>query len=186
MNASTAPAARTDRTHLFAAGVIAIVLPAAALALYARFGEPRATEGGSLRQHLADRPTDGRGWMLLAREEMDRGRYVEAAAAYERAIAASKKVAGDPVVWCELADALGMAQGRRLAGRPAELIGRALAIDGRQPCAREMSGSAAYEAGDFAAAARHWRELLGQLPAGQPAHRELAAAVARAERLALK
>ena len=44
-----------------------------------------------------------------------------------------------------------------------------------------MAGSAAFEERDFAAAARHWRALLALLPAGSPEHRELAAAIARAD-----
>jgi cytochrome c-type biogenesis protein CcmH/NrfG len=46
-----------------------------------------------------------------------------------------------------------------------------------------MAGSAAYERRDFRAAVRHWRVLLERYPAGSPEHREIAAAVARAERL---
>ena len=73
-----------------------------------------------------------------------------------------------PAVWCEYADALGMAQGGRLEGRPRELIERALALNPAHPKALEMAGSAAYERGDFAAAARHWKALLAQLAAGSP------------------
>jgi cytochrome c-type biogenesis protein CcmH/NrfG len=47
-----------------------------------------------------------------------------------------------------------------------------------------MAGSAAYEAGRFAEAARHWKQLLPQLPPASDRHAELAAAVARAERRA--
>jgi cytochrome c-type biogenesis protein CcmH/NrfG len=46
-----------------------------------------------------------------------------------------------------------------------------------------MAGSAAYEQQDFAAAAQYWQQLLAQLPASSLRHRELAAAIARAERL---
>jgi len=46
-----------------------------------------------------------------------------------------------------------------------------------------MAGSAAYEQQDFAAAAQYWQQLLAQLPAPSVRHRELAAAIARAERL---
>jgi cytochrome c-type biogenesis protein CcmH/NrfG len=48
----------------------------------------------------------------------------------------------------------------------------------------EMAGSLAYETADYAAAALHWRQLLATLPEGQAAHRELSAAIARADKLA--
>ena len=110
--------------------------------------------------------------MLLARIEFDRDRFAAAADAYRKAIEASPKVARDPGVWCEYADALAMAQGGILAGRPRELVERALALDARHARALEMAGSAAFEAGDFAAAARNWRQLLAQMPDGTPAYRE--------------
>jgi cytochrome c-type biogenesis protein CcmH len=105
-------------------------------------------------------------------------------AAYRSALDASVKVLPDPMIWCEYADALGMAQGGRLAGRPRELIDRALALDPAHPRALEMAGSAAYEAGDFRGAARYWQQLLARLPAASPEHAQLAAAVARAEQRA--
>lgn len=48
-----------------------------------------------------------------------------------------------------------------------------------------MAGSAAYEARELASAAGYWRELARRLPEGSPSQRELAAAIARADRLAL-
>jgi cytochrome c-type biogenesis protein CcmH len=75
-------------------------------------------------------------------------------------------------------------QGGRLAGKPHELIDRALALDAAHPRALEMAGSAAYEAGDFRGAARHWKQLLTLLPANSTEHAQLAAAIARAEQRA--
>lgn len=124
-------------------------------------------------------PQDGRAWVLEARRHMEANRFVEAASAYEKGLAASRKVAGDPGVWCELADALGMAQGGRLAGRPAELVHKALAIGPTHPRALEMAGSVAYEAGDYARAVLHWEQLLTTLPAGSAAYAELSAAISR-------
>lgn len=132
-----------------------------------------------LEAHLARTPRDARGWMLLARRHFAADRYDDAARAYEHALAASRKVAQDPQVWCELADALAMAQGGRLAGRPRELIDKALALKGTHPRALEMAGSAAYEARDYERALEYWRTLLAQLDPRSPEHRELRAAVER-------
>jgi cytochrome c-type biogenesis protein CcmH len=138
----------------------------------------------ALTAHVERAPRDGRAWVLLARAELEADRFQAAAYAYERGLATSRKAALDPGVWCEYADALGMAQGGRLEGRPRELIERALALNAAHPKALEMAGSAAYERGDFAAAARYWKQLLPQLDEGTSAHGELAAALARAERKA--
>ncbi len=184
--------------------VMAIALPALAFGLYAVFGNPLAIEQGpaaaaastaspanlparrdDLVRHLARNPRDGRGWVLLARMDFETDRFADAAASYEKALATSPKIAADAGVWCEYADALGMAQGGALAGRPRELVMRALTLDPAHPKALEMAGSAAYEQQDFAAAAQYWQQLLAQLPASSVRHRELAAAIARAERLTL-
>ena len=151
--------------------------------------ETVASEGGppmrdQLALHLARNPRDGRGWMLLARIEFDRDRFHAAADAFRKAIDASPKVARDPEVWCEYADALAMAQGGILAGRPREFIERALTLDARHARALEMAGSAAFEAGDFVAAARNWRQLLAQMPEDTQERRDLALATRKAERRA--
>jgi len=137
-----------------------------------------------LAAEVARNPGNGRAWVLLARAEFETDRFAEAAAAYERALAVSPKVARDPAVWCEYADALGMAQGGSLAGVPRSFIARALELNPAHPKALEMAGSAAYEARDFALAATYWRELLAQIREGSREHGELAAAIARADELA--
>jgi cytochrome c-type biogenesis protein CcmH len=122
--------------------------------------------------------------VLLARGLMDADQFAPAAAAYARAIALSRKVATDPQVLAEYADALGMTQGGRLAGKPREVIDKALQLDPRHPKALELAGSAALEARDFRAAHAHWRDLLESLPPDSPQRLPLAAAVEKVERLA--
>ncbi len=188
-----------------AAILITVALPTLALGLYAVFGDPTALDGTPvaatgagavdpsafrverdvLARHLAHNPRDGRGWVLLARGDFEANRFDDAAVAYEKALEVSPKIAGDAGIWCEYADALGMAQGGTLAGRPRELVMRALKVNAAHPKALEMAGSAAYEQRDFAAAASYWRQLLAQLPEATAQHRELAGAIARAEQLTL-
>jgi cytochrome c-type biogenesis protein CcmH len=157
------------------------VAPAGALAADA---QRMPVTRDALAAHLARHPDDGRSWVLLARIDLDADRFADAAAAYERALAASTKVAADPAVWCEYADALGMANGGSLAGKPRELVMRALARDPQHPKALEMAGSAAFEAHEYAAALGYWNALRAQLPAESDAGRELERAIRRAERLA--
>jgi cytochrome c-type biogenesis protein CcmH len=190
----------SPRAVLFA---VAGALPLAAVGLYAFVGQPHlvvspqqalhtAAESAvgadtwlaRLEAQVAAEPNDARAWVMLARARMQRDQFEPAAFAYARALEGSAKVARDPLVWCEYADALGMAAGGRLAGRPRELIDRALALDPTHPRALEMAGSAAYEANDFRAAARYWQQLLTLLPSDSAEHAQLAAAITRAERRA--
>lgn len=139
-----------------------------------------------LRAHLDHDPSDARAWVLFARLQAEAGHFAEAAQAYEKALALPSKVARDAGVWCEFADSLGMMQGGRLAGRPRELIQRALELNPNHPKALEMAGSAAYGLGDYVSALRYWQTLLLTLGPGSQAHAELAAAIERAERLAAR
>ena len=134
-----------------------------------------------LVRHLARNPRDGRGWVLLARRDLADNRYADAASAYEKALATSSKVAADPAIWCEYADALGMTRGGRLEGRPRELVMKAIAMNAAHPKALEMAGSAAFEQGEYQSAVNYWRELLAQLPSRSVSYRELSAAIAQAE-----
>ncbi len=198
--ASRRPGPTASPRRRRAAAVIAVALPVVALALYLAVGKPdvlieesaveqEVGEGADyitrLQAHLKRQPRDTRGWVLLARAHADRNDFAAAAAAYEQAVTVpGSKVAKDPGVLAEYADVLGMTQGGRLDGKPAELIERALAVDPKHPAALEMAGSAAYADGRYADAARYWKELLSGLPPGSERHTELSAAVARAERRA--
>jgi cytochrome c-type biogenesis protein CcmH len=171
------------------AGFAALILAAAPLCGCGNDEAPLAgaqgpAEARLLEAHLERTPRDGRGWMLLARMRFAADQFGPAAQAYERALEASPKVAQDPQVWCELADALGMAQGGSLKGRPQELIDKALALKGTHPRALEMAGSAAFENRDYARALFYWETLLRQLEPGSAEHRELLAAVGRLRRVA--
>lgn len=191
------PARRVRGTAL----AVAVLLPVLALGLYFAFGTPAAIEPvrppgeaatmaedegfrAQLAAHLVSSPRDGRAWIALARLDMNDNRFGEAASHYAKALAVSDKIARDPGILCEYADALGMAQGGRLEGQPTALVERALALDPAHRVALEMAGSAAYERGDFRSATQHWRDLLAQLDSGTAAHVELAAAIERAERRA--
>jgi len=194
--AATPPSAPQARA---VALLVAVALPVIAGILYFTVGKPgalgedppapvgEARKGDYIEQlqsHLSRQPRDGRGWVLLARAQADRNEFEAAADAYQKALTVSEKVAKDPGVLCEYADALGMTQGGSLAGRPAELIAKALAMNPAHPAALEMAGSVAYEEGRYADAARLWKQLLADLTPGSERHTELSAAVARAERKA--
>ena len=184
-----------------AAIVLAIALPALAFAIYAVFGDPAAHRRAAIaaRAPAARVPTPpcparrarprtshatrataaagccSRAWTSTA------DRFADAPAAYGKALAVSPKVAADPAIWCEYADALGMAQGGTLAGRPRELVMHALTLDPTHPKALEMAGSAAYEQREYHSAAGYWRALLAQIPRdARRERRELARGASRA------
>lgn len=191
---------RPSRWPVFAA---AASVPLLAAWLYAAVGNPSSLQAGDapaapvaaagmpehelrarLEAHVASSPNDARAWVLLARLRMDADQFGPAAAAYSRAIEKSRKVAADPQVWAEYADALGMSQGGRLAGKPREAIDRALGLDPAHPKALDLAGSAAYEVRDFRSAHAYWAALLARLPEGSPQRPPLIAAVEKTERLA--
>lgn len=168
--AATTPA--TDAAGQAAAGAMAA----------ARTGAPSPL--AQLEAHVAAQPRDARAWVMLARARMEAAQFAPAAVAYARAIDVAAKVGKDPIIWCEYADAVGMSQGGTLAGKPRELIDRALALNADSPCALEMAGSAAIEARDFRGALVHWKRLLTLLPEGGVQHLQLSNAVERVEQQA--
>ncbi|MFO1197313.1 MAG: hypothetical protein U1E86_10125 [Burkholderiaceae bacterium] len=183
--------------------VLAVVATLASVGAYLRAGDPSALRAGGrdalasltdpaaagdraaliarLDAHVARDPADLRAWTILARSRFAAGDYRAAADAFARVLADGSALAGDAALWCEYADALGMAQSGRLAGPPAEAVRRALAIDPAHPKALELAGGVALEAGDAARALEHWSRLLALLPAGSAQQRELLGAIERLE-----
>ncbi|TMH93294.1 MAG: c-type cytochrome biogenesis protein CcmI, partial [Betaproteobacteria bacterium] len=160
---------RGGRTMMVLTG---ISIPALALAVYLVVGnpgaiDPQAAHGFTARQveamverlatRLKDHPDDAEGWKLLGRSYSVLGRFQEAAHAYAKAAARAPR---DAQLLADFADALGMAQGQRLAGDPEKLIARALEIDRDNLKALALAGTAAFERKDFKAAAAYWERML--------------------------
>lgn len=164
------------------AGMVSVVVPLVAFGLYLSQGMPAAVTSGiasrdgdpalddkkivamveSLAQKVRERPNDVQGWALLARSMAALGRFRESADAYARLDALAPNDAG---VLADYADALGMAQGRSLTGKPYELAQRALALDPSHKKALALAGTAALDSGDFDKALAYWQALGKQLPA---------------------
>lgn len=146
--------------------------------------DPDAHLYAQLQRQLRQQPDDERALTLKARLDMRAQRYELAAGGFERALARQAKVALDAGVWVEYAEARAMMQGGSLAGQPRQLLEKALALDGSQPQALDLAGSAAWEARDFAQAAVYWKRLLPQIPADNPRHAALSSAIGGAEQRA--
>jgi cytochrome c-type biogenesis protein CcmH len=163
-------------------GVLVFVV-AIALGGYAVTGSPdlitgppptAGTEGpmnhqafGEAVDQLAERlkadPGNAEGWSMLGRSYMVMGRYAEAKAAYQQL---AKLVPNEAGVYADLADAAAMAAGRKLAGEPTALIERALELDPDHRKSLALAGSAAFDRGDYAAAARYWDRIADLEPPG--------------------
>jgi cytochrome c-type biogenesis protein CcmH len=177
------PAAAPQQRRPWAVAIAAaIVIPAIVFGMYTAVGNPRATDPelarpfSGMSQHdvvamvdklaakVRERPDDAQGWSLYARSTAALGRFGESAEAYEHL---AKLVPNDPDVLADWADALGMAQGQSLAGRPRELIGQALALDPAHRKALALAGTAAMDAGDYSASAKYWQTLADQVEGSQ-------------------
>ena len=115
----------------------------------------------ALAQRLQNEPGNAEGWTMLARSYNAMGRYGEAADAYARLV---KLVPGDAALLADYADTLAMSSNRSLQGDPEKLITQALTADPKNVKALALSGSAAFERGDFARAAAQWQKVLLLVP----------------------
>jgi cytochrome c-type biogenesis protein CcmH len=119
----------------------------------------------ALSARLQNQPNDLPGWMLLARSHATRREFAEAAQALEKA----RALAPDhPDVLADLADMLAMREGRKLEGRPTELIEAALRADPKHGKALALAATAAMARGDNLAAIDYWQRLRAGLPADDP------------------
>ena len=182
------------------AAIVGVVVPLAAIALYWRLGSPAALDPAALTaashpqltperidelvQQLAARmekePGNAEGWALLARTYYTMQRFDEAAKAYEKLLVLQPQ---DADAMADLADSLAMAAGRRIAGRPLELVNAALARDPQQWKALAMAGTEAFERKDYRAAVDYWERLRASIPADAPLATNIAASIDEARRL---
>jgi cytochrome c-type biogenesis protein CcmH len=194
-----------DKAGPLALAALLIVVPPVTIALYMALGAPQhvdvvgpgagsaaqvAAHGaggppmnieellGRLEQRLAENPTDPEGWAMLARSYMALDRYPDAV----RALDKLRELVGDePAVLIPLADAVAMTQDGRMAGRPTELIRKALEVDPENAIANWLGGNAASEAADWQAAIDHWRKALAQVGDDAQSAEELRQRIADAE-----
>ncbi len=188
------------RSARAAAIALGIAVPICAAAVYFTVGNPRAlapeaaAEGTAhglskeqfealvarLAARLKDNPEDAEGWVMLGRSYVVLGRFEEGAEAYANATA---RVSPDAQLLADYADALAMAQGRRLGGEPEKLIARALSIDPNNVKALMLAGSAAFVKRDYAAAAGHWERILTLIPEDSDTAQTIRSSIAEAQQL---
>ena len=158
--------------------VIALLLPLASVGLYLQLGnqhaftqmpahgDDMAAQTGeaalkSLEERVAQNPADPEALLMLARTYSDLGRFADASRTYD---SLTKLVPDEAWIWADYADALAMTH-NTLMGEPTRLLERALKLDPNNLKTLALSGTAAMERNDYAAAIRHWEKLLKLVPA---------------------
>src|SRR5712692_5078179 len=180
-----APAGSARGTRA-AAVVLGLAVPICALAVYVAVGNPRSLAQqfealvSRLAARLRDNPEDAEGWMMLGRSYAVLGGSPESTEAYAKAAARKPH---DAQLLADYADALAMAQGRRLEGEPERIIARALAIDPMNVKALLLAGTVAFNRSDYAGAVRHWERVLDAVPGESEMAQRLRASIAQARTL---
>jgi cytochrome c-type biogenesis protein CcmH len=156
---------------------IALLVPLLGGGLYAVLGNPAglnppkpqhkvsAAEIDAMVAKLAarlEKEDNPQGWVMLARSYKMLERYDEAGRAYARAGAF---IDNEPALLADYADILVAGSGT-FVGKPRELIAKALKLDPDHIHALWLSGTAAFEAGQYKQAVADWERLLKQLPPG--------------------
>ena len=172
----TAPAGRLP------AFTVAGLVPLAAVALYLWLGSSASLSpqsltapgaGGEtpsveemvagLAERLRDQPDDPQGWLMLARSYSVMERYPQARDAFAKA---HELIGDQPRLLVDYAQAIALAQGNRLTGKPTELLTSALALEPDNQKGLWLAGYAARQNGDDSRAVALWQRLRRQLPTG--------------------
>jgi cytochrome c-type biogenesis protein CcmH len=185
--------------HRRAVALVALILlPVGAGSLYLRLGSPglaseplTAQRGVQLDQqastenivakvevHLQNNPKDGRGWEVLAPVYMQLGRYADSINAWRNTLALLGESADREA---NLGEALvAEANGVVTADAKTAFV-RAVTLDNTTVSARYYLGTAAEQDGKREEAAKIWRDLIAEAPAGAHWVGDVRAALARVE-----
>ena len=134
-----------------------------------------------LAERLKTQPDDPEGWAMLGRSYSVLERYPQALVAYQRVISLRPE---DAQGYADYADALGMSQGRKLAGEPEKLVDKALQLDPDNAKALSLAGTIAFDKDDFAGAAQRWQRAMGKVEPGSEMARRLRGGVDEARQRA--
>lgn len=195
-----APVAVAD-TAIVSAGrrwdgwLLAVLLPAAAIGLYALLGTPGALLSSAernaqavdtingmivrLEKKMVQEPDNTEGWVMLARAYKVMGRWDDAERAFTRAAPVVEKNA---TLLTEFADVL-LQKTDSFAGRPHELIAQALRLESDNGKALLLAGAEAFAEKNYAAAADYWERLLKQIDPASDEADMVASGIARAREM---
>lgn len=167
--------------------LLALAIPALAVAFYVSLGEPDGLDParvagsqqtaitqeqvvdmiGKLVDRLEKETGDPTAWLMLARSYAMLNDLQGAAQAWARIAQNAPDEADILVDWADL-----LVAGKQgdFSGEPDRLIARALELEPTNPKALALAGSGAFERGDFASAAALWERVLAQVPPSEPIH----------------
>jgi cytochrome c-type biogenesis protein CcmH len=172
--------------------VVALTVPVLAGSLYFSLGRFDAVEHGEelakaapngtptsadiekmvagLAEKMKANPDDAEGWLMLGKSYKYMEQFPKAADAFANAY----RLMGDkPDVMLLYAEALAFAADKNLAGKPSELIFKALALEPENPNGLWLAGLAKVQQGDSKGAATLWRKLESLLPEGSEPRKEM-------------
>jgi cytochrome c-type biogenesis protein CcmH len=189
-----------------AAGIVAVVIPITAIALYNQWGagvEGIAPESipeterlakqkhnqqetiqkmlAQLEGRLKENPSDGEGWFMLARSYQFLKRYDDAVAAYEKSLPLGGAQSAD--VLSSYADAVAMAAGRKLTPKAIDALEKAVQIDPGHVKSLWLLGTAGYQNQDYAKALDYWERLYSALPPDSEDKQQIAANIGEVRNL---
>lgn len=174
------------------------LLPVLAIGFYMVTGNPQAIDAIAapqpqasgehdimkMIQQIEDKtrsePQNGEAWTMLAKTYAVVGHWPEALKAYEKAVALRPEV---PAVMTGYAEALAIANGRILQGRPMEIVLKALEKDPEDMKGLELAGISHFQDRNYAQAAYYFKRLLKLLPPESPYTQDISEALKEAKRL---
>ena len=186
-----APTLRAPKRTL--AGV-ALLVPLVAIAVYFAVGNPRSMSAAPqlakgaapqdierMVQTLADKlvqdPGNLKGWAILARSYKVMGRAADAQKAFERA---GSFLDNDAQLLADYADVAITNANGNFAGKPAQLLEKALQVDPNNLMALWLSGGGAFARKDYGSAIGIWQRLAQLLPPESEDTRNIRAAIEEA------
>ncbi|WP_374088148.1 c-type cytochrome biogenesis protein CcmI [Methylomicrobium lacus] len=172
--------------------LVAVAVPVLAGSLYLALGRFDAVEHGAelaqaapagmptpadiekmvagLAEKMKANPDDAEGWLMLGKSYKYLEQFPKAADAFGNAY----RLMGDkPDVMLLYAEALAFAANKNLAGKPSELIFKALKLEPENPNGLWLAGLAKVQQGDPQGAATLWRKLESLLPEGSEPRKEM-------------
>lgn len=160
----------------------AIFIPVLSVLMYLNLGKPELIEAmppqhaaanqsestaasmpemiSQLEARLKAEPENAEGWYMLARSYLTQENYPKAVEALEKVYSL---VGDEPSILVQYADALAMNNNGKIAGKPEELLKKALELNPNQAEALWLSGIAATERGDYKASIRFWSKARQNL-----------------------
>ena len=192
----------TSTTSWVSAGLLAIIMPISAIALYFYLGTPNAVDMAkvppkpevpmtadgkpdveklvaNLHAKMRLNPENAQGWYMLGRSYMLMQRHDGAIEAYENLFRLQPE---EPDVMVMLADALSMKQQGKMLGRPEALINSALEKVPNNTTALWLSGMALEQKGSLQEALVRWKVLRPLLNGSEAEQAQLDVLIARVEK----